>query len=174
METPPSAGPASGTATSSGDAAEAVRVLRRNWLAEKESARVYRDLAESEQNTKRREVLIRMAEAEERHADRWEKKLAELGGTTPAFGDGAAHALRRWVNRMLGTETTIRRMEAAEDRHTAEYNAQAQVLGRDEDARRILKEIAVEEKAHAKMLKCQRWAGRGVRDRVGRGGGDEQ
>lgn len=161
-----------------GHTAEAVRVLRRNWLAEKESARVYRDLAESEQSPKRREILIKMAEAEERHAAQWERKLKELGASTPAFGDGAGHSLKRWFNRMLGTETTIRRMEAAEDRHTAEYNSQQAVLGRDAEARRILHDIAIEEKAHAKALKTmvpqlgpqnvlqailgrERWHGRG-------------
>lgn len=165
-------------ATKPGHTAEAIRVLRQNWRAEKESARVYRDLAEAEKNAKRRDVLIRMAEAEERHAERWAGKLAELGAAPPVLGDGAGHRLTRWFNRMLGTEATIRRMEAAEDRHTAEYNAQQQVLGRDADASRILKEIAVEEKAHAKMLKTmvpqvgpqnvlqailgrERWHGRG-------------
>src|SRR6266404_3074104 len=175
METPR---PAASEPPNPTHAAEAIRVLRQNWRAEKESARVYRELAEAEKNTKRRDILIRMAEAEERHADRWAAKLAELGGTPPAFGDGAGHGLRRWLNRMLGSEATIRRMEAAEDRHTAEYNAQQQVLGRDADASRILREIAVEEKAHAKMLKTmvpqlgpqnvlqailgrERWHGRG-------------
>jgi len=100
-----------------------------------------------------------MAEAEERHADRWAAKLVELGGAPPAFGDGVGHRFSRWLNRMLGTEATIRRMEAAEDRHTAEYNSQQKVLGRDADASRILKEIAVEEKAHAKMLKTMVPAG---------------
>ncbi len=177
METPPPARSGQ-TAASSGDSAQAVRVLRRNWLAEKDSARVYRELAEAEKSEKRRDILIRMAEAEERHADRWATKLAELGSAPPAFGDGASHRFRRFLNHLLGTETTIRRMEAAEDRHTAEYNAQQHVLGHDADAAQILREIAVEEKAHAKMLKTmvpqlgpqnvlqailgrERWHGRG-------------
>jgi VIT1/CCC1 family predicted Fe2+/Mn2+ transporter len=119
-----------------------------------------------------------MADAEDRHAARWATKLAELGSSPPSFGDGAAHRFRRLFHRLLGTETTIRRMEAAEDRHTAEYNAQQKVLGHDADAAQILREIAVEEKAHAKMLKTmvpqlgprnvlqailgrERWHGRG-------------
>ena len=132
--------------------AEAIRVLRQNWLAEKESARVYRELAEAEHSSKRKEILLRMAEAEERHAARWAKKLADLGATPPVLGDGLRHQLERLLNRWRGTNATIRSMEAAEDRHTAEYTAQQAVLGRDEEARRILHEIAIEERAHAKVL----------------------
>lgn len=157
---------------------QALRVLRQNWLAEKDSARVYRELAQAESSPKRSEILIKMAEAEERHAAQWERKLKELGAEPPTLSNGLGHSLKRWFNRMLGTETTIRRMEAAEDRHTAEYNAQHQILGKDADAKQILHDIAIEERAHAKMLKTmvpqvgprnvlqailgrERWHGRG-------------
>lgn len=144
--------PSPSVPTSTRDTHEAIRVLRRNWLAEKDSARVYRELAEAEKNQKRRDILLRMAEAEERHASRWEKKLADLGAKPPVFGDGVGHKLQRMLNHLRGTDATIRRMEAAEDRHTAEYNAQHAALGRDAEARQILKEIALEERAHAKVL----------------------
>ena len=138
--------------TPTSDTAEAIRMLRRNWLAEKESARVYRELAQAEKSDKRRDILLRMAEAEERHAARWGKKLSDLGQTPPIFGEGLKHKLERLLNRLRGTEATIRRMEATEDRHTAEYNAQQTALGRDAEAKQILKEIALEERAHAKVL----------------------
>lgn len=152
MEPSPSSPEAPPPAAAS-NTAEALRVLRQNWLAEKESARVYRDLAEAEKDQHRRGILLRMAEAEERHADRWQKKLAELGASPPPFGDGIRHNLKRLFNRMIGSEATIRRMEAAEDHHTAEYDSQHAILGRDAEASKILKEIAVEERAHAKALK---------------------
>jgi len=44
-----------------------------------ETAQVYRDLAEREQDEKRRGILLRMAKAEERHAARWEEKLRDMG-----------------------------------------------------------------------------------------------
>jgi len=133
--------------------AEAIRVLRRNFLAEKDSARVYRELAQRERNEKRRDVLRRMAEAEERHAARWEKKLADLGATPPEVAAGLFVGIKRLLQRLGGTDLAIRRMEAAEDRHTAEYGAQqAQALGRDAEAQQILREIAIEENAHSKAL----------------------
>lgn len=162
--------------------AEAVKALRRNWLAEKQSARAYRDLADTETIEKRRDVLRRMADAEERHAARWAQKLADLGSSPPALADQAGGRLRRWWTRAVGSDVAIRKMEAVEDRQAAEYTAlTTQALGSDADAQQILREIAVEEKAHAKalsamapqlgpqgartvldtLLKRERWHGRG-------------
>ena len=60
------------------DRKQTVDVVQRNWRAEVETAQVYRDLAGHEKDEKRRGILLRMAEAEERHAQRWEKKLVDL------------------------------------------------------------------------------------------------
>ena len=133
---------------------EAIRAVEQNWYAEKEGARVYRELSEAEGDPRRKAILLRMAEAEERHAIRWEKKLAELGAPVPALQIGLRERLSRWINRGLGTEAAIRRQEAIEERDTARYEAQHdRALGHDEDARRILKEVAREERAHSRMLK---------------------
>jgi rubrerythrin len=52
------------------DRQETIDVVTRNWRAEVETAQVYRDLAEREPDEKRKGILLRMAEAEERHARR--------------------------------------------------------------------------------------------------------
>ena len=52
---------------------QTIEVAKRNWQAEVETAQTYRDLAERERDEKRRGVLLRMAEAEERHAQRWKQ-----------------------------------------------------------------------------------------------------
>ena len=158
---------------------EAIRALEHNWVAEKEGARVYREMAEAEKDPRKKAVLARMAEAEERHAVRWEKKLAELGAKPPELKDTPGKRLSRWFNRNAGTAIAIRRQEAAEDRDKARYEAQQeQALGHDAEAKQILKEIAREEKAHGKVLqqiepalgprttldtilKRERWHGRG-------------
>jgi len=87
---------------------QALAALRSNYLAEKRSAQVYRELAQAEPNPQRRDVLKRMAEAEERHADRWAAKLAELGETLPTGHKSGGW--RSWLNRALGMQTVIRRM----------------------------------------------------------------
>ena len=53
---------------------QTIEVVNRNWRAEVETAQTYRDLAERERDERRKGILLRMAEAEERHAQRWEKK----------------------------------------------------------------------------------------------------
>jgi rubrerythrin len=132
---------------------KSVDALRQNWRAEVETSRVYRDLAERETEPKRKSILLRMAEAEERHAARWAQKLKELGQETPAWKDSLGQRFNRWWNRIAGLDVAIRRMEAAEDRHEARYRAQSErALANDPDAQKFLREAALEEKAHARVL----------------------
>jgi VIT1/CCC1 family predicted Fe2+/Mn2+ transporter/rubrerythrin len=158
---------------------EAIAALAQNWRAEKDGARVYREMADAEKDPRKKAILMRMAEAEERHAARWEKKMADFGAPLPTWQDSVGKRLSRWFNRLAGTDIAIRRQEAAEDRDKSRYEAQQQrALGEDAEAKQILKEIAREEKAHGKVLqriapqlgprttldtilKRERWHGRG-------------
>jgi VIT1/CCC1 family predicted Fe2+/Mn2+ transporter len=158
---------------------ETVEVVRRNWRAEVETAQAYRDLAAREVDEKRKGILLRMAEAEERHAQRWERKLADLGQAAPVLTDTIGSRLKRWLNRVLGTEIAIRRMEAAEQKHEAQFRDQRdRALAGEHDVKDFLRESALEEKAHARalqtmvpqlgartvldtILKRERWHGRG-------------
>src|ERR1044071_6627303 len=81
---------------------ETIEVVKRNWRAEVETAQTYRDLAERESDQKRRGILLRMAEAEERHAARWEAKLKELGLEPPVVKDTIVRRLNRWWNKVAG------------------------------------------------------------------------
>jgi VIT1/CCC1 family predicted Fe2+/Mn2+ transporter/rubrerythrin len=161
------------------DRRETIEVVRRNWRAEVETAQVYRELAAREPDEKRKGILVRMAEAEERHAQRWAKKLVDLGAPTPTLPDTIGRRLKRWLNRALGTEIAIRRMEAAEGKHEAEFRDQHdRALADEHDVKDFLRESALEEKAHARalqtmvpqlgprtvldtILKRERWHGRG-------------
>src|SRR5467141_979475 len=161
------------------DRQQTVEVARRNWQAEVETAQTYRELAARERDEKRRSVLLRMAEAEERHAQRWEKKLTELGAEPPVFRDTIARRLNRWWNKIAGAEIAIRRMEATEERQEAQFHDQAErALAGEQDVQEFLRHSALEEKAHArvlsamappisprtaldKILKRERWHGRG-------------
>ena len=135
------------------DHAQAVSALQANWRAERETALVYRDLAANEPDEKRRGILLRMAEAEERHAVRWETKLQELGAAPPVLKNDFRRRFNRWWNRAAGAEVAIRRMEAAEDRDKERYQAQrAGELGGTEEEKEFLRRTALEEKAHSRIL----------------------
>jgi len=161
------------------DRKQTIDVVQRNWRAEVETAQVYRDLAAHEKDEKRRGILLRMAEAEERHAQRWEKKLVDLGEPIPTFPDTVGRRFKRWLNRALGTEIAIRRMEATEEKQEAQFRDQRErALASEHDVQDFLRESALEEKAHARalqtmvpqlgprtvldtILKRERWHGRG-------------
>ena len=158
---------------------EAIEVVLKNWRAEVETARVYRDLAERERDEKRKAILIRMAEAEERHAQRWEQKLRDMGQPIPVLPDTFWMRLQRRFTRSLGADIAIRRMEAAEEKHEREFSAQRdRALAGEQDVQEFLRTSALEEKAHARalsamagpanpktaldtILKRERWHGRG-------------
>src|SRR5262252_1513309 len=108
------------------DHQQTIDIARRNWQAEVETAHTYRDLAARERDQKRKGILLRMAEAEERHAQRWEAKLKELGAEPPVYNDTFARRLNRWWNKIAGTEIAIRRMEAIEEKQEAEFHDQAE------------------------------------------------
>src|SRR5919109_1755094 len=116
------------------DHQQTIQVAKRNWQAEVETPQTYRDLAERERDERRKGVLLRMAEAEERHAQRWEKKLRDLGAEPPALKNTIARRLSRWWNKIAGADIAIRRMEATEERQEAEFHEQAQrALAGEED-----------------------------------------
>src|SRR5881397_172339 len=158
---------------------ETVEVVLKNWRAEVETAQVYRDLAARESDEKRRGILIRMAEAEERHARRWEQKLRDMGEPVPVLTDNIWSRFKRRFTRSLGTDIAIRRMEAAEEKHEREFSAQRdRALAAEQDVQEFLRTSALEEKAHARalnamagpanpktaldtILKRERWHGRG-------------
>ena len=80
---------------------QTVDAARRNWQAEVETAQTYRDLAERERDEKRKGILIRMAEAEERHAQRWEATLRDLGAETPVYANTIGRRLN-WASSESG------------------------------------------------------------------------
>src|SRR5213595_4205362 len=135
------------------DHQQTIDAARRNWQAEVETAQTYRDLAQRERDEKRKVVLLRMAEAEERHAQRWEKKLKDLGAEAPLLNDTIGRRLNRWWNKIAGAEIAIRRMEATEERQEAEFHDQAErAFAGEKDVQEFLRKSALEEKAHARAL----------------------
>jgi VIT1/CCC1 family predicted Fe2+/Mn2+ transporter/rubrerythrin len=145
--------PADETAASNGEAkARLIAALQQNWRREREGARTYRDLAAHEHDAAKRGVLERLAGAEVRHAEKWERKLAELGAAPPALSFTWRDKLRRFLDRGVGTDAALRRMEAAEDEDIARYEAHARSVD-DEEAARMLREVRREEEAHGRVIR---------------------
>jgi VIT1/CCC1 family predicted Fe2+/Mn2+ transporter/demethoxyubiquinone hydroxylase (CLK1/Coq7/Cat5 family) len=133
---------------------ELVAALRQNWRREQEGARTYRGLAAGERDASRRQVLTRLAEAEERHAAKWEAKLAELGAAPPMLDVTWRDRLRGWVRRGLGTDAALRQMEADEDTDIARYEAHARsASATDAEMAAMLREVRREEQSHGRIIR---------------------
>jgi vacuolar iron transporter family protein len=98
-----------------------IQGLQKAWLAEQKSLRLYKDLADHETNPSRRGVLLRLAENEQGHADRWAKRLNELGAPIPSGRETPAQRFWRWVLVQSGTDNALKQIEAAEDKDEEQY-----------------------------------------------------
>ena len=134
---------------------ETITALRRNWRAEAEGAATYRELARMERDERRREILNKMAEAEERHAGRWAERIAALSGhavtENPAdIGPSSAIILSARVGSI---DIALGRIEAVEDEHVRACTAQLATLD-DPESTQILEELIQDESSHARGLRA--------------------
>ena len=144
-----------------------IATLERNWRAEMEGAATYRELANMEHDPKRKALLIKLAEAEERHAEKWSQRIVELGGRDPASSGETIGPSRGVIltARAADLDTALRRVETTEEEHVRQYEAQARDLG-DEAIGRILQELAQDESSHARTLRAMTGSGREVQGRL--------
>lgn len=129
-------------------------LLRKYWLAEKRSAEAYADLAEREIDPRRKEVFFRLAEAEERHAARWEEEMRARGVPVPSISGGWRRRWRRWWRRSVDPAWVIRNLERAEDRQGEEYLGQRNAGSLPDELMAAYGEMAAEERSHAQVLQA--------------------
>lgn len=130
---------------------ELIRNLRQAWRDEMNSAKNYRALAAREQNSDKRAILQKMAEAEERHAENWVRKLTDLGAAPGNFTETPVESIRRWVLLRSTSEAAVQMLEAGESKADALYDKLVDVTESESD-RKLLLEAQLEEKAHSRML----------------------
>ena len=90
------------------------------WRREVEAAHTYRLLAEREPNPQRRDILLRLADQENKHAARWSARIEAATGRRPdpteiERGMGLFERLRDPL-------IVLRRLEQEENKAEAEYN----------------------------------------------------
>lgn len=101
--------------------------LQRAWQQEQASQRIYRALAQREANMNRRQVLVKLAETERHHAERWAARLRELGASLPPDRDSLRDKVWRWVLVQSGTDNALKRIESTEDEGAELYESLAQI-----------------------------------------------
>ena len=125
--------------------------LQQAWRDEERSARNYRALAEKEPNPEKKSILERMAEAEERHAESWRRRLKELGAEPAPYQESVVEKLRRWMLLRSDTVAAVRMLESWERDADGLYDALAKVSPSPKDVAEI-RSAEVEERAHARAL----------------------
>jgi VIT1/CCC1 family predicted Fe2+/Mn2+ transporter/rubrerythrin len=124
--------------------------VEKMWGREVEAAATYRHLANRERDQRRKDILIRLAEQEEKHAARWSERIAAATGRVPD-----PEEVRRgltWFQRISDPSVVLHRLEQEENKAEAEYT---QLMARlsDPTDRLIAEEAMLEERDHAVVLR---------------------
>jgi VIT1/CCC1 family predicted Fe2+/Mn2+ transporter/rubrerythrin len=120
------------------------------WRREIEAATTYRLLADRERDDKRRSILMRLAEQEEKHAARWAERIFASTGHHP--DRKAVERGLSWFQRISDPNVVLHRLEQEENRAEADYD---QLMARLSDPadRKIAEEAMYEERDHAVVLR---------------------
>jgi VIT1/CCC1 family predicted Fe2+/Mn2+ transporter/rubrerythrin len=124
--------------------------VEKMWRREVEAAHTYKLLAGRDPDPKRKAILLRLAEQEDKHAARWSERIHAATGRTPD-----AAAVERgltWFQRMGDSSVVLHRLEQEETKAEAEYDELMMRLS-DPDDRRIAEEAMLEERDHAVVLR---------------------
>jgi len=124
--------------------------VEKMWRREVEAAATYKHLANREKDPKRRDILLRLADQEDKHAARWSERIAAATGRVPD-----PEEVRRglsWFQRISDPNVVLHRLEQEENKAEAEYE---QLMARlsDPTDRLIAEEAAIEERDHAIVLR---------------------
>lgn len=98
--------------------------LRENLVDELNGAALYHALASAEKDERLAEVYRRLATVEQRHADRWRRKLEDAGETLPAFSPSWRTRTLVWLARRFGTSVVLPSVQSLEQTDTNKYATQ--------------------------------------------------
>jgi vacuolar iron transporter family protein len=124
--------------------------VEKMWKREVEAAHTYKLLAAREGDPKRRDILLRLAEQEDKHAARWSERLALATGRTPDPKE--VERGLTWFQRISDPNVVLHRLEQEENQAEEEYDQLMRRLSDPED-RRIAEEAMHEERDHAVILR---------------------
>jgi len=117
---------------------------------ERATNRIYTALALSETNESRRQVLLKLAATEAGHADRWARRLAELGVPVPPETDPLRDRVWRWLLVQQGTNHALARIEQVEEEDTSMYGDLVADAPTEAD-REALQTVQKDEATHGRL-----------------------
>jgi VIT1/CCC1 family predicted Fe2+/Mn2+ transporter/rubrerythrin len=124
--------------------------VEKMWRREVEAAATYKHLANRETDLKRRDILMRLADQEDKHAARWSERIAASTGRAPDPKE--VERGLSWFQRISDPNVVLHRLEQEENKAEAEYEGLMQRLSNPMD-RKIAEEAMLEERDHAVVLR---------------------
>src|SRR5882757_2533529 len=124
--------------------------VEKMWRREVEAAATYKHLANRETDQKRKDILMRLADQEDRHAARWSERIAASTGRVPDPSE--VERGLSWFQRISDPNVVLHRLEQEENKAEAEYEGLMARLS-DPTDRLIAEEAAIEERDHAIVLR---------------------
>jgi VIT1/CCC1 family predicted Fe2+/Mn2+ transporter/rubrerythrin len=123
--------------------------LRKLWRQEVEAAATYWLLSEREPDPRRRAILGRLAESEERHAARWSERIEAATGEPPDATP--VHQSLTWLQKLGDQSVVLHRLAQEENVAEAEY-LRLTAAFTDPVDRVVADEVSAEERDHARTL----------------------
>jgi VIT1/CCC1 family predicted Fe2+/Mn2+ transporter len=114
--------------------------------------RTYRALAQHEPNEARRQVLLKLADVERQHGERWAARLRELGAPLPPDRDSLRDQVWRWTLVQSGTDNALKRIESNEDADASMYASLAQLAPTEADHEAI-QSVQHDEQGHSRVAR---------------------
>ena len=124
--------------------------VEKMWRREVEAASTYKHLANREHDPRRKDILLRLADQEEKHDARWSERIATATGRVPDRKE--VERGLSWFQRISDPNVVLQRLEQEENKAEDEYN---QLMARLSDPadRKIAEEAMLEERDHAVILR---------------------
>jgi VIT1/CCC1 family predicted Fe2+/Mn2+ transporter/rubrerythrin len=129
-----------------------IEELHRAWRDEKGAALTYAAAAAKETDARRRDIFLRMAAEEEKHAERWEARLRELGEAPGDYTETDGEVKKRRDLVAKDPVTIASTMAAAEGSADGAYEVLASLAPTDTD-RLAFADAGRAERAHDRVLK---------------------
>jgi VIT1/CCC1 family predicted Fe2+/Mn2+ transporter/rubrerythrin len=124
--------------------------VEKMWRREVEAAHTYKLLADRESDLKRRDILLRLAAQEDKHAARWSERIQATTGRVPD-----PREIERgltWFQKIGDPTVVLHRLEQEETKADAEYGELMARLSDPKD-KKIAEDAMLEERDHAVILR---------------------
>jgi vacuolar iron transporter family protein len=120
-----------------------IQRYKSNWQGEIEAAEVYRAMAAAANQPSLKELYLKLAEVEEKHATLWENEMRKAQYSVPARRLGFKARFRCWLAKRYGPDAVLPSMAAGETADFQVYDNQPEAGG---------SALPKDERSHARVL----------------------